>query len=366
MYPSPLLLYYIGRQFLLQFLMFMSGLLVVVFVFDAIELIRRLSKYNNLSLDILLPMTLLKLPNIGLQIMPFAILFACVFCLWRMTRSYELVSIRAAGISAWQFLLAPVCVSLVIGFISIMILNPISAVFLARYEEMVARYVAFTPQTTITLSNSGLWLRQTMPDGMAIIHATNIKTPEWVLSPATAFFFDKNNEMRFRIDAAQMTLDDKMWVFKDATSFKIDENQSEDFETLTMPTNLTRREIESRFDSPETVSFWNLPTYARVTAATGFSAGALWSHYYSLLSEPILNMALVLLAAAIALRSPRHLKGWWMVITTMTTAFLVFFLGDLLEALGISERLPLLLSSFAPSLISLLAGVSFLLYREDG
>ena len=52
MYPSLLLLYYIGRQFLLQFLMFISGLMVVVFVFDAVELIRRLSKYNNLSGDL--------------------------------------------------------------------------------------------------------------------------------------------------------------------------------------------------------------------------------------------------------------------------------------------------------------------------
>ena len=163
-----------------------------------------------------------------------------------------------------------------------------------------------------------------------------------------------------------MTLDDKQWVFKNASSFKIAENKTETFETLTMPTTLTRQEIESRFDSPDTVSFWNLPGYARVTASTGFSASPLWSHYYNLLSEPILNMALVLLAASIALRSPRQVKGWTIVIGSMVTAFLVFFLGDVLKALGISERLPLLLSSFAPALISLLAGVSFLLYREDG
>ncbi len=366
MYLSPLILYYIGRQFLLQFLMFMSGLLMVVFVFDTIELIRRLGKYNHLSIDVLLPMSLLKLPGIGLQIMPFAILFSCVFCLWRLTRSYELVSIRAAGVSAWQFLLAPLCVTIVLGFISIMVLNPIASVMLARYEDMVSRYISFTPQTTINLSSNGLWLRQSLPDGMAVIHATNIKTPEWIISPATAFFFDRQKDMTFRIDADQMVLDDKVWTFKNAASFNLKDNKTEYFDTLSMPTTLTRREIESRFDSPDTVSFWNLPTYARVTAATGFSAAALWSHYYSLLSEPILNMALVMLAAAIALRSPRYLKGWGMVISTMLTAFLVFFLGDLLEALGISERLPLLLSSFAPSLIALMAGMSFLLYREDG
>lgn len=366
MYLSPLLSFYLARQFFVQFLMFMGGLLSVIFIFDAVELIRRLGKYNNLSIDILLPMTLLKLPGLGLQILPFAILFSSVFCLWRLTRSYELVSIRAAGVSAWQFLFAPMGVALAIGLFSIMLLNPIAAVMTERYEEMESRYISFTPETTINLSSNGLWLRQAMPEGMAIIHAVNIKTPEWILSPATAFFFDAKQDMTYRIDAEQMTLGDKVWIFKDASSYNITDNHTEYFDTLSMPTTLTRHEIESRFDSPGTISFWQLPTYARVMAATGFSASALWSHYYSLLSQPLLNVALVLLAAATALRSPRYLKGWWIVISTMLTAFLVFFLGDLLEALGISERLPLLLSSFAPSLISLLAGVSFLLYREDG
>lgn len=366
MYLSPPLLFYIARQFFVQFLMFMGGLLSVVFIFDAIEMMRRLGKYNNLAFDTLLPMTLFKLPEVGLRIIPFAVLFSCVFCLWRLTRSYELVAIRAAGISAWQFLLSPLVVAFLIGIVSITMINPMASVMIARYEEMEARYISFTPETTINLSKNGLWLRQTMPEGMAIIHAATIKTPEWILSPVTAFFFDKNRDMTFRIDADQAMLANKAWIFENAYSYKVDKNTSEHFNTLSLPTTLTRQEIESRFNSPGTISFWDLPTYARVMASTGFSSGALWSHYYSLLSEPILNMALILLAAAIALRSPRYLKGWWIVLGTMMTAFLVFFLGDLLEALGISERLPLMLSSFAPSLLSLLAGISFLLYREDG
>ncbi|HEY1095631.1 MAG TPA: LptF/LptG family permease [Alphaproteobacteria bacterium] len=357
---------YMARQFFIQFLMFMGGLLGVIFVFDSVELMRRLSKYDNLSWDIVLPMALFKLPEIGLEIIPFAILFSCVFTLWRMTRSYELIAIRAAGVSVWQFLFAPVLVSITLGFINIMVLNPISAVMIGKFEDMEARYISLTPDTTINLSNNGLWLRQNLPQGMAVIHATNIKTPEWVLSPVTAFFFDQQRNMTFRIDAAKVTLEDQIWAFEDAYSTKIDTNKSEYFTTLHMPTTLTRREIESRFASPNTISFWNLPSYARVMSATGFSSNALWAHYYKLLSEPILNIALILLAAAIALRSPRYLKGWWMVISTMMVAFLVFFLGDLLEALGISERLPLFLSAFAPALISLLAGLSCLLYLEDG
>jgi lipopolysaccharide export system permease protein len=366
MYLSPVLQRYMARQFFIQFAMFLGGLLGVIFVFDSVELMRRLGKYDNLAFDTVVPMALFKLPEVGLQIIPFAILFSAVFFLWRMTRSYELIAIRAAGVSVWQFLFAPVCVAIAVGFVSMMVLNPISAAMIGKYEEMEARYISFAPETTLNLSRNGLWLRQHLPQGMAVIHARSVKTPEWILSPVTAFFFDENRNMTFRIDAEKATLEDKVWAFDHAYSNKISDNKTEYYEHLSMPTTLTRHEIESRFASPSTISFWNLPTYARVMHLTGFSSSALWSHYYKLLSEPILNIALILLAAAIALRSPRYLKGWWMVISTMMVAFLVFFLGDVLEALGISERLPLLMSSFAPSVISLMAGLSCLLYLEDG
>jgi lipopolysaccharide export system permease protein len=366
MYLSPVLLMYMARQFFVQFMMFVGGLLGVIFVFDTVELMRRLGKYDNLAFDIVVPMALFKLPEVGLQVIPFAILFSSVFFLWRMTRSYELIAIRAAGVSVWQFLFAPIIVAILIGFSCIMVLNPVSAAMIAKYEELEARYISFAPETTLNLSRNGLWLRQNLEQGVAIIHAKNVKTPEWELTPVTAFFFDENRNITFRIDAAKATLEDKSWAFEQAYSNKIIDNNTEYFERLNMPTTLTRREIESRFASPSTISFWNLPAYARVMQATGFSSNGLWSHYYKLLSEPILNIALVLLAGAVALRSPRYLKGWWMVISTMMIAFLVFFLGDVLAALGISDRLPLLLSSFAPALISLMAGLSFLLYLEDG
>ena len=41
-------------------------------------------------------------------------------------------------------------------------------------------------------------------------------------------------------------------------------------------------------------------------------------------------------------------------------------MGDFLQALGISERLPIVLAAFAPATISLLMGLTALLYLEDG
>ena len=57
----------------------------------------------------------LRLPYIAMQILPFAVLLGGILCFWRLTRSSELIVARAAGVSAWEFLAAPMLCALLLG-----------------------------------------------------------------------------------------------------------------------------------------------------------------------------------------------------------------------------------------------------------
>ena len=367
---SPILMRYIGRRFLSSFVVIYSGLLAVIYIIDSIEMMKRLTKYDNFSFGRLLRITAFKVPEVGLELLPFAILIAAVFTFWRLTRTSELVVVRATGVSAWQFLTAPLIIALVISCFKMMALNPLGSAMLAHYEQLETKYMS-VESSTINIARTGLWLRQKMEDDrIAIIHAPNVKMPEWSLSPVTAFFFDKNDQMTHRIDGTSAVLQKGEWIFSKAWSnpaTDYGENVAPQyFETLHLKTPVTLDDIENRFASPRTISFWALPEYAHIMQDTGFEANPLWARFYDLLSEPLLSAALVFLAAALALRSPRQQRGWFLVLSTIFVGFIVFFLGDFLQALGISERLPLVVASFAPATISLLMGLTALLYMEDG
>ena len=83
-------------------------ILGVILLFDVIELIRRAAGRTELDFWLLLGMALLKLPQMMHTILPFAVMIGAMVCFWRLTRTHELVVVRSAGISAWQFL-APLC-----------------------------------------------------------------------------------------------------------------------------------------------------------------------------------------------------------------------------------------------------------------
>lgn len=369
---SPVLSRYIGQRFLAAFGLVFGGLLLIIFLIDSIQIIRDLAKYNQLTVGHVLEMTALRLPLTGLDLMPFAILIAAVFTFWRLTRTSELIVVRAIGVSAWQFLFAPIVIGLMLAFIKMGVLNPIGAVMIERYEHLEARYFS-RGEEVINIAKSGLWLRQKIDDNqIAIIHARNIKIPEWQLSPVTAFFFHvKNRVQTHRIDSERAVLKNGEWVFYDAWVNAMQPNNAASsqpafYEMLKLPTALKTKDIVNRFSSPRTIAFWNLPEYAGIMKATGFESNPLWAQFYSLLAEPFLNTALIIIAAALALRSPRMQRNWYLVMCTIAIGFVIFFMGDFLEALGISEKLPLTMAAFVPAMVSLFMGLTALLYLEDG
>ena len=108
---SSTLSLYVGRHFISAFLVLLLLFMLLVLLFDTVELLRRSASKPHIDFSMVLEMALLKLPYMCQEIFPFAVLFAGMASFWRLTRSNELVVTRSAGVSAWQFLLPPVTIA---------------------------------------------------------------------------------------------------------------------------------------------------------------------------------------------------------------------------------------------------------------
>jgi len=343
------------------------GLLAIIYLFDTVELLRRASKKDGLPLSAILEMGLFKLPEVGLMVFPFAILFSALFTFWQLTRRYELIVVRAAGFSVWQFLTPVIAVAVVTGVLSASVLNPMGAVLLSRFESM-ERNLLTNHRSFVALFDEGLWLRQSQSDdGYVILHADRVEMPAWQLQDVMALYFTADDSMQRRIDAETATLDESegVWLFSDALINEPRENPAS-VAMVALPTDLTPAEIESSFAEPGTMSFWKLPGFIKVMESTGFDATRLRVHFHSLLAQPLLFAAMVLLAAAVALRPPRNRGAFNLIAAGVMIGFLTFFLSSLLQAFGASHQMPVLLAAWSPAAILLLLGMAAILNLEDG
>lgn len=363
--PNCVLFSYLARRYAINFFGLLAILLGVVALFDFIELFRRASKYDDIAIGILLKMEGMRLPELSATIAPFTILFAALFTFWQLARRHELVVLRAAGISVWQFLYPLILTSFAVGLLCVMILDPVGAVFYGRYDELNKSLLKRENTNVVALVDEGMWLRQETESGYAILHAAKIEMPEWRLHQVMMLFFDSKDNYLKRIDAPSALLKNHNWVFRDAVTNRNGTAPLKQ-KLYQMNTPLTLKDIEESFSSPETMGFWSLPSMIKTMEMTGFDATRIRLHFQELLAQPFLFAAMVLLAACVSLRQSRQGGSFHFILIGVIGGFVIFFFSNFLHALGISHQLPIFLAAWSPALLATLLGVTILLSLEDG
>lgn len=361
---SPTLGRYLGLIYATNLLAMVGILWGIIYMFDTLELMRRASS-KHVPLTMLLKMGLLQMPSTGLAVFSFTILLSAIYTFWRLNRRHELVVMRSAGFSVWQFLSPIIGVAVITGLFIITVANPFSAVMLSRFKTLEAKYITHR-RSEIALFDQGLWLRQWQDDDSYIIlHAGNVHMPGWELRGVMALYFDKSDTFIKRIDAQAAMLSDKEWRFENAV-VNAPNAAVQRQNVLTLPTELTKREIEESFAAPDTMSVWRLPAFIATVESTGFDATRLKIYFQSLLAQPFLYAAMILLAAAVALRPPRFRSTLALVVMGIGVGFAAFFTSSFLQALGSSHQIPVFLAAWSPAFVMLLLGVAAMLGLEDG
>ena len=356
---------YIARQFFTWFCGVFGTMVSVTFLLDYIELTRRAGMRVQATWGILLEMAALKLPHTAQDVMPFAILFGTMLAFWRLTRNNELVVARAAGVSVWGFLTPALVVALLVGIVSVTLFNPIASVMEASYEKLDNRILRQMGDP-MSLSNAGLWLRQgDASGGEIIIHGDRLPSPQLSLRNVSAFFLNRRDGFTARVEARSARLDDGFWLIEAGQRFRPDQ-PPEMFGDLRVPTSLTAGKIEESLASPGTISFWELPGFITLLEQSGFSAQRHRLHFNVLLARPFLLAAMVLVAATFSLRMQRRGGALMLVVSGVATGFLLYFLSDIVFALGLSAKIPVLLAAWTPVGVSMIFGTSMLLHLEDG
>jgi lipopolysaccharide export system permease protein len=356
---------YIARQALLWFCAVFTALATIAFLADYIELMRRASLKADATLGRLFELAALKQPHLAEEILPFAILCGTMLAFWRLTRGNELVAARAAGVSAWQFLTPVLVVALLVGIVAVTVFNPIAAAMQARYRQLEAR-VLNQGSDSLLLSSSGLWLRQSDQAGeQVIIHARSLAPSGFNLYGVMVLFFNSLLELTSRVDADSARLGNGSWQISDGTRW-LPNAPAEPFKILRLPTRLTSRKIEESFAAPDTMSFWDLPGFIALLEQSGFSARRHRLHFDVLLARPFLLCAMVLVAATFSLRMQRRGGVTTMIVAGVVAGFLLYFLSNVVYALGLSTKLPVVLAAWIPTGVSLIFGASMLLHLEDG
>ncbi len=367
--PATLSLY-IARGFTLAVLAMVAALSLLVSLFDFIELLRRSASKPDVGFGLVAEIAALRLPWIMMEILPFAVLLGGIIAFWRLTRASELIVARAAGVSAWQFLAAPVLCAVALGGFATAAISPVSAVMRARAGALDDTYLR-TGGGPLTLAGGQLWLRQADrgldPQGVAILHAehVNLKGNELGAAGISVFRLAPGDRLLQRIDAVGAHLRPGVWLLdlaRTVTPGKLPSAPA----GMRLPTDLTVARVQESFAEPDTFSVWTLPGFIALLERSGFSAIRHRLHFQSLLALPLLCGTMCLLAAGFSMRPSRRGGVAQMIGSGIAAGFALFMVSKVAAEFGQSGALPVTLAAWAPTASGLLFAVALLLHLEDG
>ncbi len=361
---------YIVRQFSAAVLAMLSALTLLVALFDFIELLRRAATRPAVGFSLVSQIAALRLPWEAMQILPFAVLLGGIVAFWRLTRSSELIVARASGLSAWQFLAAPIACAVAFGAFATGALSPLSAVLYARAERLDSLYLQ-SGGGPLSLAGGQLWLRQVdralAPEGVAILHALEVTVRRRTLTARSVSIFrlGPDDALLQRVEATSARLAPGAWVLEGARVL-LPGRLPDPPRRIELATDLTVGRVEESFASPDTLSFWRLPGFIALLDRSGFSALRHRLRYQTLLALPVLTAAMALVAAGFSMRPARRGGVARMIAGGVAAGFALFMVSKIAEEFGDSGALPVVLAAWAPALAGLLLAISLLLHLEDG
>ena len=358
----------LGRYFAARFLTTAIGVFVAIFLLlvlvDYIEMVRRTSGLVDTSALMVALTSVFRVPQLLEKLMPFCMLIGAMTCYLALSRSLELVVARAAGVSAWQIISPALVASLVLGVLATVGYNPMSANLREQSKKMEAELFGDAPGGGVQ-DASGFWINQVNSEGQSIINAARSEAQGVRLTGITVFRFSPDFQFKERIEAREATLETGRWVFNSVRRYTLDSPIITQ-ETMDLATTLTPAQVRNSFATPETVSFWQLPSYIRSSESSGFATAGYRLQYHKLIAQPFLFVAMVMLAASVSLRFFRMGGVQKMVLSGVGSGFLLYVLQKVTEDLSKADLMHPIAAAWLPVLVGGLTGFLALLYQEDG
>ncbi len=365
---SLILFKYLLRNFAFIFVATLIALASIVMLFDVIELLRIASKRENIAFANVLLLALLKSPQMIHIVLPFITLLSGVIFFLKFSKSLELVVMRAAGLSVWNFLSPVLVFVFIMGVLEITVFNPFAALTAKKYERLEER-IGLSASHPFSWTQKGMWLRDVKEDSTIVLRANRVqqKNDAVVLDNVSIFEIALDDTFNRQIESKTAILSDGMLTMPNA--FIIDANNEKSYtkKVESVATNFSLERILERFDEPRTMSFWRFPQFIDFLKESGFAINEHKMYYYELWAYPITLLAMILIAAIFALPQTTRQGHFLMrIVLAILSGFMLYFLGRITNVLGLSESLPYALAALGPALVSIPLCVSVLLHLEDG
>ena len=337
-------------KFLLN--LFNVSFIKIFFIFFMIiiltTILEQVEFFKNVELNFiyLIFLSLLNAPSIIFEILPFIFLISTQIFFINLIDKNELEIFKYTGLNNLKIVKIISIYTFILSLVLIFIFYNLSAILKNSYLTIKNEY-ANDGKYLAVITENGLWIKDEIKENINIINA-NKMDGEFLLN-VTITQFDKNFEILRVIQSNKVNISNYTWKILEPRISE--ENTKTIAKVMELQSNFDLKKINSLFSNLSSLTMFELFKLRESYKSLNYSISEIDSHLYKIFTYPLYLTLITIFSSIIMFNIGYKKNTLFKIIFGILLSVIIYYVNYFFYILGISEKIPLILSIFFPLII---------------
>lgn len=315
---------------------------------------------NNVPAGVILAYYANLVPQVFLDVTPFALMISVLILLTLLERQQEMTALKAAGISLFR-LTIPILLVASVSAGSLWLLGEVVVPNSNREAQRLLDRIKGRETTRTYRASDRQWLLSR--DSESLYNFLRYDDPSNTLIRFTMFRVDENMDLKFYLFSRRVRFFDGVWVADSGWFRQIFPDGTDEFKRISAPMKLEIPEGPDYFGQeyrrPSEMSVGELASYIRELVDSGYRPNKLIVRWHQKFAYPLSAFVMVLLALPFGLnRGGRRVTTMQGVAVALMLGIAYFMSTSLFGRLGEVDVLPPVIGAWAPVVLAVLFAIN--------
>ena len=328
--------------FLKSFLKTFFVMLCLVFI---LNILKEIEFFTNASVSPIYPLylSLLSSPSIIFEMFPFIFLISTQFFFIKLFNNNEINIFKYSGLKNIKIIYILSFLTFFIGFFIITLFYNFSSTFQSYYLQIKSQFSTDKLHLAV-INKNGLWIKDVIKDEIHIINSSKIDNN--FLTNTFITTFNKDFDLVKSIKSNKIDIKNNQWIIYDAIIFE--NNTTQKNELIKFQSNFNQKRIESLFSNLSSLSFLQLINLRKNYKLLNYSTVDIDIEIYKIASYPLLLVLMTILSAIIMFNTKNFPNTSLKITIGLFFSVIVYYMNNFFNVLGSTEKIPLMISVWAP------------------
>ena len=328
-------------------------IIIVVFIFLSffLNIFEEIKYFENKKSELYIPifLTILNIPSIVFEILPFIFLLGVMFFFINLYDKSEIELLRSNGVDNLKITLVISIVSLMLGIILIVLYYSFSANLKSLYLNIKYKY-SNTSDHLAVVNEDGLWIKEKSKDNkrIFIINAKNYKINN--LEKLEITELNNNYKLLNTIVSEKADIKDKTWILRNVKIYSQDK-KTKILKRYEYSSSFNEKIISNLYSNLNSLNFLQLIKLKDNYESIGYSATEVSLHLNKIYSLPIYLTLTTIIGALLMFKLTFIKSKFFLVVVGVLVSVIFYYINYFAVLFGKNETLPVEVAVWLPQLL---------------